>query len=122
MAYLRKEEDKVELTYPISKVWDAILKALKNLNWTIQNRDNTTHQVKVKTTGSFMAMSSTIQIEAASRDENTTRVQVSAETPVTTITAIVDFGQTRKRIELFYAELADQLKPKKEGLKASKRG
>ena len=121
MAYLRKDEDKMELNYPLSKVWNAILKALNNLDWTVQDRDDTTQQVKVKTTGSFMAMSSTIHIEAASRDENTTRVKVSAETPVTTITAIVDFGQTRKRIELFYAELLKQLQPKKEGLKAPKR-
>src|SRR4030067_757365 len=118
MAYLRKEEDNVELTYSLSKVWNAILKALNNLEWTVQNRDDTTHQIKVKTAGSFMAMSSIIQIEAAARDETTTRVKVSAETPVTTITAMVDFGQTRKRIELFYAELLKQLEPKKEGLHA----
>jgi hypothetical protein len=122
MAYLRKEEDKVELTYPLSKVWNAILKALKDLDWVIQNRDDENHQVKAKTAGSFMAMSSIIQIETVATDENTTRVKVSAETPVTTITAIVDFGQTRKRIELLYAELLKQLEPKKEGLKAPKRG
>ena len=122
MAYLRKEEDKVELTYPLSKVWNATIKALKDLDWAIQNRDDETHQVKAKTAGSFMAMSSIIQIEAVARDENTTRVKVSAETPVTTITAIVDFGQTRKRIELFYGELLKQLEPKKDGLKVPKRG
>ena len=122
MAYLRKEEDNVELTYSLSKVWNAILKALNNLEWTVQNRDDTTHQIKVKTAGRFMAMRSIIHIEAAARDETTTRVKVSAETPVTTITAMVDFGQTRKRIELFYAELLKQLEPKKEGLKAPKRG
>jgi len=121
MAYLRKEEDKVELTYPLSKVWNAILKALNDLDWTVQNRDDATHQVRVKTTGSFIAMSSIIQIEAVVRDESTTRVKVSAETPVTTITAMVDFGQTRKRIELFYGELLKQLEPKKVGLKTPKR-
>jgi hypothetical protein len=35
---------------------------------------------------------------------------------------MVDFGQARKRIELFYAELLKQLEPKKESLKAPKRG
>jgi hypothetical protein len=42
-------------------------------------------------------------------DEKTARVTVTAETPVTTITSIFDFGRTRDRIELFFEALAKQL-------------
>jgi len=42
-------------------------------------------------------------------DKNTTKVSVVAETPVTTIMALVDFGQAKHRIDQFFAELMKQL-------------
>ena len=39
-------------------------------------------------------------------DEKTTRMDMSAETPVTTITALADYGRTRERIEQFVIALA----------------
>jgi hypothetical protein len=42
-------------------------------------------------------------------DKKTTRVSVATETPATTITAIVDLGRGRERIDLFFVALAKQL-------------
>ena len=50
-----------------------------------------------------------ILIEAMRVDKKTTKVSIAAETPVTTITSMVDFGWTRERIGLFINELAKQL-------------
>jgi len=109
MAYLRKEKETVEIAYPLNKVWTVIPKALTNLEWNVEQIDDTTHRVKAKTKAGFMSYGSVLLIEAVPVDEKTTRVSVAAETPVTTITAVVDFGRTRDRIELFFEELAKQL-------------
>ena len=109
MAYLRKEKETVEIAYSLNKVWTAIPKALTRLEWIVEQIDDTTHRARVKTKAGFISWSSVLLIDAVPVNENTTRVSVAAETPVTTITAIVDFGQTGRRIELFFEELARQL-------------
>lgn len=109
MAYLRKEKETVEIAYPLNKVWTAIPKALTNLEWNVEQIDDTMHRAKAKTKAGFMSYGSVLLIDVVPVDENTTRVSVAAETPVTTITAVVDFGRTRDRIELFFEELAKQL-------------
>jgi hypothetical protein len=109
MAYLRKEKETVEIAYSLNKVWTAIPKALTCLEWNVEQIDGIIHRVKAKTTAGFVSWSSVLLINAVAVDENKTRVSVVAETPVTTITAVVDFGRTSRRIDMFFAELAKQL-------------
>jgi len=113
MAYLRKEKETVEIDYSLGKVWAAIPKALANLEWTEEETDDIAHNVKAKTKGGFMSYPSVLIIKVGAADEITARVEVTAETPVTTITSIADFGRTRERIELFFEVLARQLSNKK---------
>jgi len=109
MAYLRKEKETVEISYPLSKVWAAIPKTLASLEWTVQETDDTNHHIKAKTKPGFMLFSSLLLIDAVSVDKNTSTVTVAAETPVTTITAMAEFGRARERVDLFFETLAKQL-------------
>ncbi len=59
MAYLRDEKENLEVDYPLEKLWAAIPEVIKLLEWTIEEKDDATHKVKVKTKGGFMAYSST---------------------------------------------------------------
>lgn len=113
MAYLRKEKETVEIDYPLDKVWSAVLKVLANLKWTIKVASDEAKHVEVKTQGSFMSYPSVLIIDGFVVNDNISRVKVIAETPVTTITSIADFGRTRYRIELFFEALAKQLADKK---------
>lgn len=112
MAYLRDEQEKLEIDFPLEKIWAAIPEVTKILEWTIEEKDDVAHKAKVKTKGGFMAYGSTLSIEVTSVDENTTRMSINAETPVTTITSIIDFGRTRDRIGQFIELLAKQLEKK----------
>jgi len=109
MAYLRKEKETVEIAYSLNRVWTAIQKVLISLEWNVDQIDDATHQVKAKTKSSLMSWGSVLLIDAVAVDRNTTRVSVVAETPVTTITAMVEFGRPRQRINLFFIELEKQL-------------
>ena len=109
MAYLRKEKETVEMDYTLSRVWAAIRRVLTILEWNIEQTDESAHHVKAKTKSGFMSWSSLLLIDAVSVNEKTTRVSVAAETPVTTITATVDFGRTRQRINQFLTELSREL-------------
>ena len=109
MAYLRKENETVEIDYPLDKVWAAVPKALAILKWNVEETDDTTHHVKAKTKGAFMSYPSTLIINGTAVDKKTSRIKVSAETPVTTITSVADFGRTRDRIDQFFEVLAIQL-------------
>ena len=113
MAYLRKEDETVEIDYSLDKVWVAILKTLERLEWTVEETDEIKHHIKAKTKGGFMSYPSVLMIEAVVMDKKITRCKIEAETPVTTITALADFGRTRERINLFFEVLAKQLTNKK---------
>jgi len=109
MAYLRKEEETVEICHSLNKVWIAVQKVLKNLDWSVEQVDEAGHRVKAKTKAGPMSWSSVLLVDVVPVNENTTRVSAVAETPVTTITAIVDFGQGKRRIAHFFTELSKQL-------------
>jgi len=109
VAYLRQEKETVEIDYPLSKVWEAMPKALALLEWTIEQSDDEAHHAKVKTKSAFLSYSSTLIIDAVPVNEKKCRVTVKAETPVTTVTSIADFGRSRERIDLFFSALAKQL-------------
>jgi hypothetical protein len=113
MAYLRNENENLEVDFPLEKIWTAIPEVIKILDWKILEKDDNEHKIKVITKGGFMAYGSNFDIEAKSKDENTTRLSINAETPVTTITSIIDFGRTRDRIGQFIEILAKQMEKKK---------
>lgn len=109
MAYLRRENETVEVDYSLKKVWTAVPKALAGLEWSLEEIDEMAHHVKAKTKAAFMSLSSVLLIDVIAVGDNMTRVSVAAETPVTTITSIVDFAQGKRRIGLFLSELAKHL-------------
>jgi hypothetical protein len=117
MAYLREEKQTIEIDFSSEKVWAALPRAIKTLEWIIEEKDDKAFHVKVKTKGGFMSYSSTILIDLKTVNEKTTRMTASAETPVTTITSIADFGRTSDRVEQLFETLAKQMneptKPKK---------
>jgi hypothetical protein len=113
MAYLRKEKETYEIDCPLGKIWAAIPKALASLEWTMEENDDKEHHANAKTKGAFMSYNSVITIDAVPVNKKTARVTVTAETPVTTITAIADFGRTQQRIEMFFEALAKQLTSQK---------
>ena len=115
MAYLRNERENVEVDYPLSKVWDALGKAVTSLEWTVNESKEEIHQLKAKTKANFMAYSSMLTINVVTVNEKTTRVTLLAETPVTTITGIIDFGRTRERINSLLLALIKQLKAENAG-------
>jgi carbon monoxide dehydrogenase subunit G len=109
MAYLRDENEKLEVDYPLEKIWAAIPDVTKILEWQIEEKDDATHKAKLKTKGGFMAYNSIFYVEVTEVDENTTRMSIKAETPVTTITSIIDFGRTKDRIGQFIEVLGKQM-------------
>jgi hypothetical protein len=106
MAYVREEKENLEVSYPLKAIWEAIPKVIAKLDWKIQETNEETHHLKVKTKGGFISYPSTLKIDLASIDEKTTRMSIVAETPVTTITSVADYGRTRERTEQFVTTLA----------------
>ena len=113
MAYLRSEKEDLEISYSLDSIWVAIPKAVKALQWSIEEKDDKAHKAKLKTKSGFMSYSSILYLEAKSEGEKTTRMAINAETPVTTITSMADFGRTRDRVEAFIIMLAKEMEKKK---------
>jgi len=109
MAYLRKEKETVEIDYPLAKIWAVIPEVLASLEWTTEQIDDAVYRAKVKTNAGFMSYASTLAIDGVAVDEKKCRIMVQGETPVTTITAVADFGRTSDRIHLFFKTLAKRL-------------
>ena len=113
MAYTRDEKENLEIDYPLYQIWATIPKVIETLQWEIREKDDEKYTAKVKTKSGFMSYSSTLKIEAKAVNEKTTRMSISAETPVTTITSMADFGRTRDRVEQFIEVLAAQMEEKR---------
>jgi len=109
MAYTREETENVEVDYPIDQIWENIPNAISKLEWSIKTTDKDKHYMEIKTKGAFMSYHSTIKLVLEQINEKTTRLLIAGETPVTTITAILEFGRTRQRIELFIVTLAQTM-------------
>jgi hypothetical protein len=113
MAYSREETENIEVDHPLKQLWEAIPKAIEQLEWVIQESDQDKHHLTIKTKGAFMSYPSTMKVDLVTVDDETTRMLIAAETPVTTITSVADFGRTRERIERFVISLAKLMPEKK---------
>jgi hypothetical protein len=112
MAYTREETEYVEVDYPLKQIWASIPKVLERLEWVIQESDKDAYSLVIKTKGDFMSYPSTMKVALVAVNDKTTRMLISGETPVTTITSILDFGRTRERIERFIVVLAKLMEKK----------
>ena len=63
MAYLKEQNENLEISYPLNAIWEAIPKAIEKLDWKIQEKDEETHHLIVKTKGGFIAYPSTLKID-----------------------------------------------------------
>jgi len=113
MAYLREETEKVEISFPIKAIWDAIPKAVEKVGWTVEESDETKHHAVIRTKGAFLSYHSILKVDLSVIDEKTTKMSVSGETPVTTITAMADYGRTNERINVLIESVARVMEPSK---------
>jgi uncharacterized lipoprotein len=105
MAYLKEQKENLEVSYPLKAIWETIPKTIEKLEWKIEETDESSHHLKVKTKGAFISYPSTLKIDLSEIDDKTTKMLVVAETPVTTITSVADYGRTRERIDQFVTTL-----------------
>ncbi len=106
MAYLKEQKEKIEVSFPLNVIWEAIPKAIEKLDWKIQETNEATHHLVVKTKGGFISYSSMMKIDLLFIDEKTTQMSLMAETPVTTITSMADYGRSSERVDKFVTTLA----------------
>ena len=99
----------MEIDYPLGEVWQVIPEVLASLDWTAEQMNDSSYQAQVKTNAGFMSYRSKLSISGVKVDDKTCRIVVEGETPVTTITAVADFGRTSDRINLFFETLAKRL-------------
>ena len=107
MAYLRERTKEVDIDFPLESVWQAIPKAVDELGWSMQENDENSHTVMVKTEKTLTSYESMIKVELKQLNANSTRMTVYGQTPVTTITSTLQFGQTYDSIEDFVLALAE---------------
>jgi hypothetical protein len=113
MAYLRDEKEKLEIDYPLEKIWASVPQTVEILEWKILEKDDQTHKAKIRTKGGFLSYGTVLIVEASAVDDEKCRMTLNAETPVTTITAMADFGRTRDRVDQFVEVLSKLMEPEK---------
>ena len=106
MAYERETKQELEVDFSLEDIWRAIPQALAELGWQVEEKDESTHYLRVRTNSSFLSYSSMLHIQASKVNPKLTYIKLDAETPVTTITSVMDFGQADERINNFVLTLA----------------
>ena len=106
MAYTRADTENIEVSFSINALWQAIPKAVAKLEWKIEEKNEAKHHFRIKTKGAFLSYGSTMQIDLTAVNEKTTKMSISAQTPVTTITSMADYGRTSERMDVLIATLA----------------
>ena len=105
MAYTREAKESFEVSYPLQEVWDALPKAIVKLEWKVLEVDEFKHHARVKTKGAFLSYGSDMQIDLTPLTDKTTKMTITAETPVTTITSMADYGRTGERVNVLIATM-----------------
>ena len=113
MAYLRDEKESFEVDYAAEKIWALIPEVVKILEWSIEETDEKNYKVKLKSKTGFFSYSTILNVEVTAISEKVSKMVINAETPVTTITSIADFGRTRDRLGQFVDTLAKELEKRK---------
>jgi len=106
MAYLREIKQELEVDFPLESVWAAIPKAVAELDWEIQEKNETTHHLTINVPKTLTSYASMLKIELSKPNDKTTLVAIFGETPVTMITSTLDFSQTNAYIDDFALTLA----------------
>ncbi len=107
MAYLRQRVKELDIDYPLDSIWQALPKAAEEIDWDITERDEAAHRLTVKTSNTLTSYATTLKVELKSIDQNSTHLTIYGETPVTTITSTLEFGQTFDCTDDFVLALAD---------------
>jgi hypothetical protein len=107
MAYLRESKKEIDIDFSLESIWQAIPKAVNELDWEIPEKDETTHHITIKTSDTLTSYASILKVELKTQNENATHMIIYGQTPVTTITSTLQFGQTYDSVEDFILVLAD---------------
>jgi hypothetical protein len=107
MAFLRERKKEVDIDFPVAAIWEALPKAADEFDWEILEKDENKHHMSIRTNDTLTSYPSTLRIELKPLNEKTTRMTVYGETPVTTITSTLQFGQTYDVVDDFVLALAD---------------
>ena len=102
--FTTKAERMEDFPFAGAQVWNAVHKAFESIGWKVEAVDPATHTIRARAKPSLLAWSSTLLTEVSSTDESNSKVSVSAET-----VQAHDLGRTRRRIDIFFHELQDQL-------------
>lgn len=109
MAYTREETEDVEVDYPAQQLWEGIPEAIAKFDWTVEESNKEKYTLTIKTQGAFLSYPSIIKIILVPIDNKTTRMLIAGETPVTTVTSVLEFRRTRERIEKLIVVLAQHM-------------
>jgi hypothetical protein len=107
MAYLRERVKELDIDFSIESIWQALPKAAAEFDWDILTTDEATHRLTIKTSATLTSYGSTLRVELKAINQNSTHMVIYGETPVTTITSTLQFGQTYDSMEDFILALAD---------------
>jgi hypothetical protein len=107
MAYLRERVKELDIDFPLEAIWKAIATAAEEFDWDISDKNEATHRLTVTTANTLTSYASTLRVELTPITQNSTHMTIYGETPVTTITSTLQFGQTYDVTEDFVLALAD---------------
>ncbi|MCW4029109.1 MAG: hypothetical protein NWE92_05625 [Candidatus Bathyarchaeota archaeon] len=107
MATIRQRKKEVDIDFPLESIWQAIPVAVDESGWAIEEKDDAAHKMVVRTDDTLTSYGSMLEVELKPIDESSTHMVVYGATPVTTITATLEFGQTIDVLEDFVFALAD---------------
>jgi hypothetical protein len=65
MAYQRETKQELEVDFPLEDIWRAIPKAIAELQWELQEKDDETHYLQVKTKSTFLSYNSMLYVQAS---------------------------------------------------------
>lgn len=107
MAYLRERKKELDIDFPLASIWQAIPETVDEMDWEIQEKNEAEHKMTIRTAQTLSSYGSTLKVELVEVNQTTTHMTVTGETPVTTITSTLQFGQTYDVIDDFILALAD---------------
>jgi hypothetical protein len=104
---VRERTKEVDIDFPLDAIWEALPEVVDEFDWDIEEKDDIKHLLTIKTSNTLYSYGSILRVELKPLNPKSTHMTVYGETPVTTITSTLQFGQTIDVLDNFVLALAD---------------
>ena len=109
MPTLQELKKEINIDFPLQQVWEAIPKAVDQLDWEIVKQNSFAYEFIIRTAQALVSYFLILEVELTALGQETTHIVIYGEIPVTTINSTQPVNLTDNEINHFVSALSETM-------------